>query len=78
MSGERLSGNLEKKAVERHLKDLENCYEMGFYFDEKEAKKVFAFFTLLKLFEGEWAGKEFYPVRLAMFHYMVCFRMEKV
>lgn len=58
ISGERIAGELEKLAVQRHLSDLENATEMGFYFDEKAAKKVFAFFTLLKHYKGEWAGKE--------------------
>lgn len=59
LSGERNAGVLEINAVKRHFRDLENATEMGIFFDEKEAKKVFAFFTLLKHFEGEWAGKEF-------------------
>lgn len=59
LSGERKAGLLEINAVKRHLTDLENATEMGFYFDEREAKKVFALFTLLKHFEGEWAGREF-------------------
>lgn len=59
MSGERIAGELEKLAVQRYLDDVANATEKGFYFDEKAAKMVFAFFTLLKHFQGEWAGKEF-------------------
>lgn len=58
ISGERVAGELERLAVQRHLSDLENATEMGLYFDEKAAKIVFAFFTLLKHYKGEWAGKE--------------------
>ena len=59
ITGERIAGELEIAAVKRHLTDLDNAVEMGFYFDKKEARKVFAFFTFLKLSEGEWAGREF-------------------
>lgn len=59
LSGERVAGELEILAVKRYLDDVENATEKGFYFDEKAAKLVFAFFTLLKHFKGEWAGKEF-------------------
>ena len=59
MSGERIAGELEILAVKRYLDDVENAVEKGFYFDEKAAKMVFAFFTLLKHYQGEWAGKEF-------------------
>lgn len=58
MSGERIAGRYEKLAVKRHLDDLRFATEKGLYFDEKAAKKALVFFTLLKHFKGEWAGKE--------------------
>ncbi|MDR2919700.1 MAG: terminase large subunit [Tannerella sp.] len=59
ISGERVAGELERLAVERYLHDMENATEMGFYFDERAAKLVFAFFTMLRHYKGEWAGREF-------------------
>ena len=58
MSGERIAGEYEKLAVKRHLDDLRYSTEKGLYFNEKAAKKAFVFFTLLKHYKGEWAGKE--------------------
>ncbi len=60
-TGKRIAGKLEKKAVERHINDLENAPEKGLIFSKKVAQKALAFFTLLKHFEGEWAGQEFVP-----------------
>lgn len=59
LTGERIAGELERLAVERHLRDLENATEMGLYFDEKAAKIALSFFTFLRHFKGEWAGREF-------------------
>ncbi len=59
ITGKRIAGELEILAVKRHLNDLEHATEMGLYFDEKAAKNVFGFFTYLRHFKGEWAGKEF-------------------
>lgn len=58
MSGNRIAGKYEKLTVERQLNDLKYATEKGLYFDEKAAKKAMAFFTLLKHYKGEWAGKE--------------------
>jgi phage terminase large subunit-like protein len=52
-----------RRAVERHLYDLEHGHERGLYFDAKEAKHVIDFFQLLRFCKGrEFAGK---PVRLS-------------
>lgn len=59
LTGERITGELERLAVKRHVRDLENATEMGFYFDEKSAKIAMSFFTFLRHYKGEWAGKEF-------------------
>lgn len=58
MTGERVAGELEKLAVQRYLSDMEGSPENGFYFDEATAKKALSFFSLLKHYKGEWAGKE--------------------
>lgn len=59
LSGERIAGELEILAVQRHVNDLEYATEKGFYFEEKAPKLVFGFFSLLRHFKGEWAGREF-------------------
>lgn len=61
ISGRRCAGELERLAVERHLRDLEHATEMGLYFDEKAAKIPLAFCQYIKHYEGEWAGQEFIP-----------------
>jgi phage terminase large subunit-like protein len=58
-SGERITGELELLAVQRHLDDLKHSPENGFYFDEGAAKGALSFFTLFHHFKGEWAGQEF-------------------
>ena len=57
-SGERDAGELERLAVRRHLDDLKFSVERGIYWDEKAAMKALSFFTLLRHYQGEWAGKE--------------------
>lgn len=61
MSGKRKAGELERLAVERHVRDLKQAAEMGLYFDEKAAKKVLGFCQFLRHYKGEWAGQEFVP-----------------
>lgn len=61
LSGERLAGELERLAVERHVRDMQHATEMGLYFDEKAAKKALGFCQFLKHYSAEWAGKEFVP-----------------
>jgi len=58
-SGIRKAGKLEKKAVKRHLSDLENAAEKQIYFEERSAQKAFAFFQLLKHSKGEFSGDDF-------------------
>ena len=48
MSGKRKAGELERLAVERHVRDLKQAAEMGLYFDEKAAKKVLGFCQFLR------------------------------
>jgi len=42
-------------AIERHERDLKELDQ--FYFDPNPAKKVIEFFSLLKHYQGKWAGK---------------------
>lgn len=58
LSGERNAGELERLAVQRHLDDFKYSVERGIYWDEKAAMKALSFFTLLRHYQGEWAGKE--------------------
>ena len=60
-SGRRNAGELERLAVERHVRDLETAMEKGIYFDERAAKRALAFCQLVKHYQGEWAGREFEP-----------------
>lgn len=73
LSGKQIACKWVRMACHRHLKDLETGGDRGLWFDEKAAKTVIAFFSLLKHSKGEWAGK---PVRLEpwqQFHLWVLF-----
>lgn len=48
-------------ACERHLRDLVDGPARGIWFDERTAKMMVAFFSLLHHWKGEWAGR---PVTL--------------
>ena len=61
LSGQRKAGELERLAVERHVRDLREATERGLYFDERSAKRALAFCQLVKHYQGEWAGREFEP-----------------
>ena len=61
LSGRRMAGELERLAVERYVDDMRCATEKGFYFDEKAAKRAFIFCTVVKHYQGEWAGQEFVP-----------------
>jgi len=59
-SGRIVTGKYARLRVERHLKDLDNAYGRGFYFDEKEAMKVLRFFDFTKHAKGRnFAGQRF-------------------
>ena len=58
LSGVRVAGELEFLAVKRHVEDVKFATELGIYWDEKAAMKALAFFSLLKHYQGEWAGQE--------------------
>jgi phage terminase large subunit-like protein len=48
-----------RKAVERHLADLQTAGERGFYFDREEALWVCSCFELFRHSEGDFAGQPF-------------------
>jgi len=59
-SGRIVIGKYARLRVERHLKDLNNAYSRGLYFDEKEALKVLRFFDFMKHAKGRnFAGQRF-------------------
>ncbi|HNX12824.1 MAG TPA: terminase large subunit [Paludibacteraceae bacterium] len=59
LSGEKIAGKLEILAVKRHLSDIENAHERKIFFDDKAARKAFAFFSLLKHSKGVFFNKPF-------------------
>lgn len=59
LNGDVLTGKLVRLACERHMRDMEHGHERGLYFDEKAARDAIKFFSLLKLPDGNNAGKPF-------------------
>lgn len=62
LSGEIVVGKWVRLAVERHLADLEReqSDEFPYYFDEREAEQVCAFFPLcFRHSKGRWGGRAF-------------------
>ena len=59
LSGERIAGHYEKKAVERYLKDLETAEKRGFYFDKAEATEIIELIGRFRHTKGKWQGKPF-------------------
>jgi phage terminase large subunit-like protein len=55
--GTLVTGRLERLAVWRHVDDLKNAGERGFYFDPVRAEKAIEFSKLCRHYEGEWANK---------------------
>lgn len=53
------AGTYVRKAVERHVRDLETGEARGLYFDEEAGQRVIDFFAFLKHSKGEWAGQTF-------------------
>lgn len=54
-------------AIERHERDLKDL--KGYYFDPNKAKAVIEFFSMLKHYQGKWAGK---PIILSP-HQQMCY-----
>lgn len=61
LSGKVLACRWVKLACERHRRDLETGHERGLWFDEQSAMVSIAFFSILRHWKGEWAGK---PIKL--------------
>ena len=61
VAGRVVTGQLVRKACERHLSDLATGAERGLRFDVAAARRAIAFFPLLAHYKGQWAGK---PLRL--------------
>lgn len=60
VEGRIVAGPHVRNACRRHLKDLEDAHERGFYFDREAADKKIAFFEeVLRLSEGQFEGKPF-------------------
>lgn len=59
LSGEVPACQSIRKAVERHVADLEHGHKRGLKFDPKEAREAIGFFEFLRHSKGEWAGQVF-------------------
>lgn len=59
LSGEIPTCQLIRRAVQRHLDDLEHGRERGLRFDRAAAEHVLRFFGFLRHSKGEWAGQPF-------------------
>jgi phage terminase large subunit-like protein len=57
LSGKQLSCRWLRLACERHRRDLEAGPKRGLWFDAQAAKVAIAFFSVLRHWKGEWAGK---------------------
>lgn len=57
MSGRIPVGRFARLAVERHVRDLETGHERGLLFNESVARVVCLYFSLLRHWKGEWAGR---------------------
>jgi phage terminase large subunit-like protein len=68
MNGKQVVGNIARLRVQRHLNDLQNCYDRGMFFDEAAALRVLRFFSFLKHSKGrDFAGKPFVLAPWQMF-----------
>ncbi len=57
VAGRIVTGQLVKKACERHLADLSSGHARGLWFDEAAATKAISFFALLRHYKGD-LGRE--------------------
>jgi len=57
LSGEVTACRQVVDACRRHASDLADGHERGLHFDERSGKLALAFFSLLRHWKGEWAGK---------------------
>ena len=61
LSGEQVACRWTRLACERHRRDMDEGAARGLWFDEMAARVAVAFFSVLRHWKGEWAGK---PVAL--------------
>lgn len=54
-----ITGKLVRKAVERHIRDIETAEKRGLFFDVEAAQRRIDFNKFLKHYKGKWAGEEF-------------------
>lgn len=57
-SGKKLTGELERLAIQRHVKDLNTCYERGLFFDPKAGMRVVNFYHFLNHGKGRQFAKK--------------------
>ena len=56
LDGSVVSCHWARRAVERHVDDLEHGEARGLYFDDEAADHAISFFSFLRHSKGEWAG----------------------
>ena len=61
VSGRTVAGKLQRCAVRRYLRDLEQQDRSPFYFNQRQAEIAVAFLPLLCHTKGEFAGNPFIP-----------------
>ena len=61
LSGKILVSEYARKAVERHVNDLDKqgTKEFPYTFSKEDGQRVIKFFSLLRHSKGEWAGSVF-------------------
>lgn len=59
VAGKVLACKWVKLACQRHLDDLQEAPDRGFFFDQEAGERVIRFFRLLRHSKGEWAGQVF-------------------
>lgn len=57
LAGRQVASRWVRLACERHRRDLEQGAARGLRFDERAAKLMLAFFSVLRHSKGEWAGR---------------------
>jgi len=73
ISGKEAAGQLLKLSCNRFVKDLERD---DIYFDEKYFTQIVVFFSLLRHWQGKWAGTPIVltPFQKFMIGGLMCFR----
>lgn len=57
LNGERAACKWVQLACQRHVDDLDEGKERGLHFDHQAARMAIAFFSILRHWKGEWAGR---------------------